>query len=77
MAENAKNRPIENESPLLGNIIIFVVMFALFALGLVAVSWLDFTNVWAMAVLILCFAGAFFIPMTFLGRSDSGSEHRK
>ncbi|MCH6471063.1 hypothetical protein [Sinomonas terrae] len=77
MAENAKNRPIENENPLIGNIIIFVVMAAIFVAGIVAVSWLDFTNVWPMAALILCFAGAFFIPMTFIGRSDSGSEHRK
>lgn len=76
MAENAKNQPIENENPLVGNVIIFVVMCALFALGLVLVSWLDFTTVWPMAALILCFAGAFFIPMTFLGRSDAGSDQR-
>ncbi|WP_136610001.1 DUF2207 domain-containing protein [Sinomonas albida] len=76
MAENANNRPVENENPLVGNIVIFVVLMAIFLLGLVAVSWLDFTTVWPMAVLILCFVGAFFIPMTFLGRSDSGKEHR-
>ncbi|MGN6404662.1 hypothetical protein [Sinomonas sp.] len=77
MAENAKNRPVENENPLVGNIIIFVVMMALFLLGLVLVSFLDFTTVWPMAALILCFVGAFFIPMTFLGRSDSGADHRR
>lgn len=76
MADDAKNRPVDNENPLVGSIIIFVVLMALFIVGLVAVSWLDFTTVWPMAVLILCFAGAFFIPMTFIGRSDSGSEHR-
>lgn len=76
MADNAENRPIENENPLVGNIVIFVVMMAIFVLGLVAVSWLDFTTVWPMAVLILCFVGAFFIPMAIIGRSDSGSEHR-
>jgi hypothetical protein len=77
MAENAKNRPVENENPLVGNVIIFVVMMALFILGLVLVSWLDFTTVWPMAALILCFVGAFFIPMTFLGRSDSGADQRR
>lgn len=76
MADDAKNRPIENENPTVSTIIIFVIMMAIFVLGLVAVSWLDFTTVWPMAVLILCFAGAFFIPMTFIGRSDSGHEHR-
>ncbi|WP_415856955.1 hypothetical protein [Sinomonas sp. G460-2] len=76
MADNAENRPIENENPLVGNIVIFVVLMAIFVLGLVAVSWLDFTTVWPMAVLILCFVGAFFIPMAIISRSDSGSEHR-
>ncbi|MEA5456650.1 hypothetical protein SPF06_18150 [Sinomonas sp. JGH33] len=76
MAENATNQPVERENPLAGSIIIFVVLMALFIVGLVLVSFLDLTTTWPMAALIVGFAAAFFIPMTFLGRSDSGSEHR-
>ena len=76
MADNATNDPIENENSLAGTIVIFAILMALFLLGLFLVSFLDLTTTWPMAALIIGFVGAFFIPMTFIGRSDSGSEHR-
>lgn len=72
----SKKRPLENENNLGGSIVIFAVLMVVFVLGLYLVQFLDFTSVWPMAALILLFALAYFIPMTFLGRSDAGEDHR-
>ncbi|WP_430296036.1 hypothetical protein [Sinomonas sp. B1-1] len=72
----SKKRPLENENNLGGSIVIFAVLMVVFLLGLYLVQFLDFTSVWPMAALILLFALAYFIPMTFLGRSDAGGDHR-
>ncbi|GHG48423.1 hypothetical protein GCM10012320_15700 [Sinomonas cellulolyticus] len=76
MSEDQYNRPLE-PNPLGGSIILFVIFMVLFLLGLYIVQWVDFTNVWQMAALIFLYAAAFGIPMTFLARNDTGSQHRR
>ncbi|GAB3274132.1 hypothetical protein GCM10027449_12130 [Sinomonas notoginsengisoli] len=75
MSDDQYNRTLE-PNPLRGSIIFFVIFMVLFLVGLYLVQFLDFTNVWPMAALILLFAATFGIPMTFMARNDSGSEHR-
>jgi hypothetical protein len=40
-----------------------------------SLSFLTLDNPWPMAVCILLFALAFWVPQTILGRSDSAGEH--
>lgn len=70
------NRPLE-PNPLGGSIILFVIFTVIFLLGLYLVQFLDFTNVWPMAALIVLFAAAYGIPMHFMARNDTGHQHRR
>jgi hypothetical protein len=56
------------------NILVFVIMFAMFLIGLYAISFFDGTNVWPFAVCIVLAFLAFFIPQGILGRSDTGAD---
>ncbi|GAB4099100.1 hypothetical protein [Sinomonas halotolerans] len=75
MDENSK-RPLENNNSLTGSVVIFVVLMAIFLVGLYLVQFLTLDTVWPMAALIGLFALAYFVPMTITGASDSGDEHR-
>jgi hypothetical protein len=65
----------QNENSLAGSIAIFVVMMVLFLGAIYSLSFLTLGNPWPMAVCLGLFAGAFWIPQTILGRSDSAGEH--
>jgi hypothetical protein len=52
-----------------------VVCFALFLGAIYSLSFLTLDNPWPMAVCLLLFALAFWIPLTVFGRSDSAGEH--
>ena len=64
----------QNENSLGSTIILFVLMMALFAGSLYSLSFLTLSNPWPMAVCLILFALAFWIPQTILGRSDSAGE---
>lgn len=61
------------EGFLVGNLLVFIVMFAMFLGSVYSLSFMTLTNVWPCALSLLLFAGAFWIPQTILGRSDSMS----
>ncbi|KNH18255.1 hypothetical protein ACU18_08245 [Arthrobacter sp. ZBG10] len=65
----------QNENPLAGSIILFVVHMALFLGSIYSLTFLTLGNPWPMAVCLGLFALAFWIPQTILGRSDSAGEH--
>ncbi|WP_199775345.1 hypothetical protein [Arthrobacter sp. PGP41] len=65
----------QNENKLGTSVLLFVVMIALFFGAVYSLSFLTLDNPWPMAVCILLFALAFWIPQTVLGRSDSAGEH--
>ena len=65
----------QNENSLPGTIVVFVVMMALFLGSIYSLSFLTLGNPWPMAVCLILFAAAFWIPQTILGRSDSAGEH--
>ncbi|WP_394941377.1 hypothetical protein [Psychromicrobium sp. YIM B11713] len=67
------NEP-ERENSLLSSIILFIVFFVLFLGGIFAFSWGSLNNVWPFAIGIGLFFLSFWIPQTFMGRSDSGSK---
>jgi hypothetical protein len=56
------------------NILVFAIMFAMFLVGLWAISFSDGDNVWPFAVCIVLAFLAFFIPQGILGRSDTGAD---
>ena len=64
----------QNENPLVGSIVLFVVMMALFLGAIYSLSFLTLGNPWPMAVCLGLFALAFWIPQTITGRSDSAGE---
>ena len=64
----------QNENRLGSSIILFVLMMALFAGSLYSLSFLTLSNPWPMAVCLILFALAFWIPQTVTGRSDSAGE---
>lgn len=68
------HRELERENSLGSSIIIFVVAFALFLGSIYSFSFLTLSNVWPCALALGLLFLAFFIPMTFLGRSDSAGE---
>ena len=79
MSHEASARSDAGSSPahagkghLVGNILVFVIMFGMFLLGLYLVSWLSLDNVWPMAALVVLAFLAFFIPQGILGRADTG-----
>lgn len=65
----------QNENSLAGSIAVFVVMMALFLGSIYSLSFLTLGNPWPMAVCLILFAAAFWIPQTILGRSDSAGEN--
>ena len=74
MSSNTTHTP-QNENSLGSSIILFVLMMVLFGGSLYSLSFLTLGNPWPMAVCLLLFAGAFWIPQTLLGRSDSAGEN--
>jgi hypothetical protein len=65
----------QNENSLVGSIVLFVVMMALFLGSIYSLSFLSLENPWPMAVCLGLFALAFWIPQTITGRSDSAGEY--
>jgi hypothetical protein len=65
----------QNENPLAGSIVLFVVIMALFLGAIYSLSFLSLENPWPMAVCLGLFALAFWIPQTITGRSDSAGEY--
>jgi hypothetical protein len=65
----------QNENSLVGSVVVFVIMMALFLGSIYSLSFLSLGNPWPMAVCLGLFAAAFWIPQTILGRSDSAGEH--
>ena len=61
----------QNENPLAGSIVLFVVIMALFLGAIYSLSFLSLGNPWPMAMCLGLFALAFWIPQTITGRSDS------
>ncbi|WP_258805311.1 hypothetical protein [Pseudarthrobacter sp. NS4] len=68
-------RTPQNENKLAGSIVLFVIMMALFLGSVYSLSFLTLDNPWPMAVCLVLFALAFWIPQAVLGRSDSAGEH--
>jgi lipopolysaccharide export LptBFGC system permease protein LptF len=64
----------QTENHLGATIIIFVVMLVLFLGAVYSLSFLSLENPWPMAVCLVLFAAAFWVPQTILGRSDSAGE---
>jgi hypothetical protein len=75
MSNNTINRGVERENNLVVSIILFAVMLALFLGAIYSLSFLTLDNPWPMAVCLVLFALAFWIPQTILGWSDSHREH--
>ena len=73
MSKNTGKTP-QNENSLTSSIVIFTVMMVLFFGSLYSLSFLTLGNPWPMAVCLVLFALAFWIPQTVLGRSDSAGE---
>jgi hypothetical protein len=65
----------QNENTLPGTIALFVVMMAMFLGSIYSLSFITLGNPWPMAVCLILFAGAFWIPQTIFGRSDSAGEN--
>ncbi|WP_458113692.1 hypothetical protein M1D88_06210 [Arthrobacter sp. R1-13] len=65
----------QNENSLVGSVVVFVIMMALFLGSIYSLSYLTLGNPWPMAVCLGLFAASFWIPQTILGRSDSAGEH--
>ncbi|WP_284974434.1 hypothetical protein [Arthrobacter sp. efr-133-TYG-104] len=74
MSKEATSAPIERENHLGTSIILFVIMMVLFLGAIFSLTFLTLDNVWPMAVCLILFALAFWIPQTVLGRSDSAGE---
>jgi hypothetical protein len=74
MSKNAPSAPIEKENNLGTSIVLFVVMIVLFLGAIYSLSFLTLENPWPMAVCLVLFALAFWIPQTIFGRSDSAGE---
>lgn len=68
-------RTPQNENKLAGSVILFVICFALFLGAIYSLSFLSLGNPWPMAVCLVLFALAFWLPQTIFGRSDSAGEH--
>ncbi|MHA7287375.1 hypothetical protein ACX80I_13940 [Arthrobacter sp. MDT3-44] len=59
---------------LVENILVFVIMFGMFLVGMYLLTWLSLDNVWPMAALVVLAFLAFFIPQGILGRADTGYD---
>ncbi|NYE96591.1 hypothetical protein FHU41_002841 [Psychromicrobium silvestre] len=64
----------ERENSLLSSILLFLLFFVLFLGGIVAFSWGTLQNVWPFAIGLGLFFLSFWVPQTFLGRSDTGRK---
>ncbi|MBT2514061.1 hypothetical protein [Arthrobacter sp. ISL-30] len=73
-SRNSVSTPVENENSLASSLAIFAIMIALFLGAIYSLSFLTLDNPWPMAVCLVLFALAFWIPQTILGRSDSAGE---
>lgn len=76
MSDHHHKRPLENENSTAASAVVFVILMAIFLIGLYLVQFLTLTDVWPMAALIGLFALAYFVPMAIMGASDSGDDHR-
>ncbi|WP_077489765.1 hypothetical protein [Sinomonas mesophila] len=76
MSDDQNKRPLENDNNLAASAVVFVILMAIFLLGLYLVQFLTFTSWWPMAALIGLFVLAYFIPMAIMGASDAGEDHR-
>ena len=72
-SNNTQTRRVENS--LGSSIALFVPMMVLFLGAIYSLAFLTLENVWPMAVCLVLFAAAFWIPQTLLGRSDSAGEN--
>jgi len=72
-SNNTQSRQVENS--LGSSIALFVPMIVLFLGAIYSLSFLTLDNPWPMAVCLVLFAAAFWIPQTLLGRSDSAGEN--
>ena len=72
-SNNTQSRQVENS--LGSSIALFVPMMVLFLGAIYSLSFLTLENPWPMAVCLVLFALAFWIPQTLLGRSDSAGEN--
>lgn len=68
------HRELERENSLGSSIVLFVIAFVLFLGGIYSFSFMTLENVWPCALALVLIGLAFFIPMTFMGRSDSAGE---
>lgn len=73
MSQNA-SQPVEKENPLGQSILLFAIMIALFLGAIYSLSFLTRDNTWPMAICLVLFGLAFWIPQTILGRSNSAGE---
>ncbi|CAM3161080.1 hypothetical protein PSET11_02048 [Arthrobacter ulcerisalmonis] len=64
----------QNENALAGSIVLFVFYMALFLGSIYSLSFLTLDNPWPMAVCLVLFTAAFWLPQTITGRSDSAGE---
>jgi len=74
MSSNTVKTP-QNENSLGTSIVLFVLMLILFFGALYSLSFLSLGNAWPMAICLLLFGLAFWIPQTITGRSDSAGEN--
>ena len=72
---DAQVRTPQNENSLVTSVVLFVVMMALFLGAIYSLTFLSLDNPWPMAVCLVLFALAYWIPQTITGRSDSAGEH--
>lgn len=59
------------EGFLVGNLLVFIVMLALFLGSIYSLTFMTLTNVWPCALSLVLFTLAFWVPQTILGRSDT------
>ena len=68
----AKQPSHAGEGHLVENVVVFVVIFGAFLLGIYLLNWLTLETVWPMAAIVVISFLAFFIPQGILGRSATG-----
>ena len=71
----SSNTTPQTENSLGSTIVICAAMMVLFLGAIYSLSFLTLENTWPMAVCLILFAAAFWIPQTLLGRSDSAGEN--
>ena len=72
---DAENSPAHaGKGHLVGNILVFVLMFGMLLLGMYLLTWLTLDTVWPMTAIIVLSFLAFFIPQGIIGRADTGHD---